>query len=131
MIDLITSYYNNPVNMWVLDDFDISFTVWNHICGDDITVYIKFDDKKIIWRSFDGHPSMITTASCSFFSELVIWSSIDDVLLMDEKTMTDEWFVASPRRRRAVVIGILATKNAIHKRLEDGIEEGWDDVFVD
>lgn len=131
MLDIITSYYKNPVNMWQLEDFDINFSVWNHICGDDITVYIKFDDRKIVWWSFNGHPSMITTASCSFFSELVIWKDIDTVLNMDEKSMTDEWFVASPRRRRAVVIGILATKNAIHKWLADGIEEGWDDVFVD
>lgn len=117
--------------MWKLEDFDVSFSIGNHICGDDIVVYIKLDHKKIIWRSFDGNPSMITTASCSFFSELVIWKDIDEVLHMDEKTMTDAWFITSPRRRRAAVIGILATKNALHRWLGDGREDDFDDIFVD
>ena len=64
-------------------------------------------------------PSMITQAAASFFSEMVVGKTFEQVLQMNEQTMKDNDFIVSPRRRRASVIAILATRNAIHEYLGD------------
>ena len=74
---------------------------------------------------------MITQAAASFFSELVIGKTFEEVLQMNEQTMRDHDFIVSPRRRRASVIAILATRNAIHQFLGDGIEEKFEELLVE
>lgn len=86
---------------------------------------------KVVDRSYDGMPSMITQAAASFFSELVIGKTLDEVLHMNEQTMQDNDFIVSERRRRASVIAILATRNAIHAYLKDGKEDKFEDLLID
>ena len=95
-----------------------------------MTIYLKIENNKIVDFSYDGMPSMITQAAASFFSELVIGKPLDEVLLMDETVMKDNDFIVSPRRKRASVIAILATRNAIHEYLKDGIVDEFDDLLV-
>jgi Tfp pilus assembly pilus retraction ATPase PilT len=45
--------------------------------------------------------------------------------------MRDKWFQASPRRKRAVVIAIMAARNAIHNYLKDGKTDTFDDLIED
>jgi hypothetical protein len=45
--------------------------------------------------------------------------------------MVDRWFEVSPRRKRAWVIAILATRNAIHKHINDGQNDTFDDIIDD
>lgn len=45
--------------------------------------------------------------------------------------MVDHGFEVSPRRKRAAVIAILATRNAIHEYLKDGKKDGFDDLIDD
>lgn len=76
-------------------------------------------------------PSMITQAAASFFSELVIGKTLREVLEMNEKTMKDNDFIVTERRRRASVIAILATRNAIHEFLKDGKEETFEALLIE
>lgn len=45
--------------------------------------------------------------------------------------MIDHGFEVSPRRKRAAVIAIMATRNAIHKYLKDSKEDVFDDLIED
>ncbi len=128
---LVQTYYQNPINNRKIADCTISRHEGNSVCGDDLMVYLKIEDNKIVDRSYEGMPSMITQAAASFFSELVIGRSLDEVLQMNETTMKENDFIVSPRRRRASVTAILATRNAIHDYLKDGREDDFDDLLVD
>ena len=129
MLDLVTQYYDNPVNKRIMDNATVSRHEWNSVCGDDITVYVKLEDNLIMDRSYDGNTSMITTAASSFLSELIVGKIINDCLVMTyENTLLSEWFQVTPRRKRAGAIAILATRNALHEYLQDGKVDGWDDV---
>ena len=44
--------------------------------------------------------------------------------------MIENGFEVSPRRRRARVIALLATRNAIHQFLKDGKEDTFDDILL-
>jgi hypothetical protein len=39
---LVQEYYKNPVNNSHMSDAMISRHEWNAVCGDDITIYMKF-----------------------------------------------------------------------------------------
>ena len=45
--------------------------------------------------------------------------------------MIDHGFEVSPRRKRAAVIAILATRNAIHSYLKDWKNDTFDDIIED
>lgn len=94
-------------------------------------MYLKIENNTITDRSYDGMPSMITQAAASFFSELVVGKTLEEVLHMDEQTMKENDFIVSPRRRRASVIAIMATRNAIHEFLKDGKMEKFEDLLID
>ena len=152
---LIQEYYTNPINNYRMEDATISYHEWNPLCGDDITVYMKFSvdnelseditqselvaqnaadrlqSTKLTARSYDGNVSMNTQAAASFFSEFVMWKTLQELLAYNEQLMIDEWFEVSHRRRRARVIAILATHNAIHTYLWDGVVEEFEEVLVD
>ena len=128
---LVQAYYQNPLNNRAMPDATVSHHEGNSLCGDDLNVYLKIVDDIIIDRSYDGMPSMITQAAASFFSELVIGKTLHEILHMNEQTIKDNDFIVSERRRRASVIAILATRNAIHHFLKDGKEERFEDLLID
>jgi NifU-like protein involved in Fe-S cluster formation len=74
---------------------------------------------------------MVTQAAASFFSEMVLGKSFNEILLLNEQFMIDNGFDVSHRRRRARVIALLATRNAIHNVLQDGKKDTFDEVLGD
>lgn len=128
---IIQEYAKNPLQNFAMKDFTIKQHEGNFICWDDITVYLIIKDDKIAEYSYDGNCSTITTAAASFLSEFIIGKSLQDILHWTYQTMIDQWFEVSPRRKRAAVIAILATRNAVHEYLKDGKKDAFDDIIED
>lgn len=87
-------------------------------------------DGRITDFSFSGDTAIVTTAAAAIFGEQIIGVSIREVLdftYEDIRAMlgTD----VSPKRRMAACLGLLATRNAIHEYLEDGIKDDFSDVL--
>jgi len=128
---MIQEYAKNPLQNFAMKDFTVKQHEGNFICWDDIVVYIVVKDNKIEKYSFDGNCSNITTAAASFLSEFIIGTPIEETLHRTYQTMVDHGFEVSPRRKRAAVIAILATRNAVHKYLKDGKNDVFDDIIDD
>lgn len=126
----IIYYSKNHPNKWVLENYDIEHWEDNRTCWDDLKVYVKIDENKIIDWSFQWDTAIITTACASMFGESIIGMDIKEVLNLDydyiEKLVEQE---ISDRRKQAAVLALLTTRNAIHKYLKDGIEDSFDDVI--
>ena len=127
---LITEYNKNPVHFYEMKDFDISFHEWNFICWDDITVYLKIKDNTIYEYSFSWNPGQVSTASCSLLAEMIEWKTIDEVMTRTYETFVNQWLEVLPRRSRAVVIGLLLVRNAIHQRRKDK-KPNSDEILVE
>jgi nitrogen fixation NifU-like protein len=97
-----------------MEDFTISRHEGNFICGDDITVYLKIEDRNIIDWSFDGNTASVTTAAASLLAELIIGKTVEEVMERNYDTIAAAGLDVLPRRRRAAIIALLATRNAIH-----------------
>ncbi len=128
---IIQEYAKNPLQNFAMKEFTVKQHEGNFICWDEITVYLKIKENIIEEYSFDGNCSNITVAAASFLSEFILQTPIQDILHRDYKTMTDHGFEVSPRRKRAAVIAILATRNAIHTYLKDEQKDTFDDLIDD
>ncbi len=128
---LVQEYSKNPLKNFALQEYTIKQHEGNFICWDDIVVYLVIKEDKIEDYSFDGNCSNITTAAASFLSEFIIGEKMQDILHRTYKTMVHHWFEVSARRRRAWVIAIMATRNAIHTYLKDWKNDVFDDLIED
>lgn len=128
---IIQEYAKNPLQNFAMKEYTIKQHEGNFICWDDIVVYLDIKDNKVVNYSFDGNCSNITTAAASFLSEFIIETSIEDILHRNYQTMVDHGFEVSPRRTRAAVIAILATRNAIHTYKKDWKNDTFDDIIDD
>ena len=126
---MIEQYTKNPLQNFELKKYTVKQHEGNFICWDDIIVYLEIDKNKIKNYSFDGNCSNITTAAASFLSEIIINKTITDVITWNYKTMLDNWFEVSPRRKRSAVIAILAARNAIHTYRKDEEIDTFDDLI--
>lgn len=126
---MIQEYAKNPLCNFTMDNYTVKRHEGNFICWDDITVYLRIEDNIVREYSFDGNCSTITLAAASLLSEVIIWTSLQEILSWEYTKMLSLGFEVSPRRKRAAVIALLASRNAIHAYLNDGKEDVFDDVL--
>jgi len=128
--EVITFYSKTPPNKVALENFDVKFSEENRSCSDDITVYLKIDDNKVSDWWFEWITSIITTATSSVFGESIVWMSLEEVLQKDYNYIVElVWEEISPRRQKSSVFWLLATRNAIHKYLNDWLTDTFLDVL--
>ena len=126
---LVKEYSKNPLCNYEMQDADVSRHEGNFICWDDVTVYLKIQDDKVVEFSYDGNPSTVSLAAASLLSEFIVWVPLDEILTWNYETFVEKGFEVSPRRKRAAIIALLGARNAIHKYRNDGIEEDFDELL--
>ena len=73
---------------------------------------------------------MITIACSGLFWDIVQWIDFETLFLMNQSTIVrDTGIEVSPRRHRAQVLSLLATRNALHEYLQDGKKDDFSDVM--
>lgn len=128
--ETITFYSKTPPNKGVLEKFDVSYWEENRTCGDDLKVYIRVDDGEIADWSFEGDTAIITTACASIFGESIIGMRLEEIF--DLRYEYIESLIEQPvseRRKQASVLWLLTTRNALHKYLQDGKLDTFEDVI--
>jgi NifU-like protein involved in Fe-S cluster formation len=113
-----------------MDDYDVEYYEENELCWDDLKIFLKIKDEVIENWSFTWDTAIITTACGWVYWESIIWTNIYEVLDLDYHYIVEliEEEV-SDRRKKASVLALLTTRNAIHKYLNDWIEDNFDDVI--
>lgn len=78
MREIIMDHYNNPIHKKTPSDQGdyASMHMASSSCIDDITVYVKIGDQKIIDACFDGVACTISTASTDIMCDLVIGKTV-------------------------------------------------------
>ncbi len=71
--------YKNPKNYGVIKDHNLVLHGENPVCGDNITLYIKKDKKKIIDISFESEGCIISKAATSILTDKIKGKYIDDI----------------------------------------------------
>jgi hypothetical protein len=75
---------------------------------------------------------MITIACSGLFGDIVQGVDFGTLFSWNQATIIgDTQITVSPRRYRAQVLALLATRNALHEYLKDGKKDDFSDVLVD
>lgn len=119
--EIITYYSKTPPNKFAMENATLRYKEENRSCSDTIEVFLRIEDNIVKDWSFEGITSIITTATSSVFGESIVGMTLEEVLQKDYNYIVELiGEEVSPRRQKAAVFGLVATRNAIHKYLQDG-----------
>ena len=87
MREIIMDHYNNPLHKNVPQNLEgyKKIRMDSDSCIDDITIYIKIEDDKIIDACFEGVACTISTSSIYILCDLIIGKSVKDALYIVEQ----------------------------------------------
>ncbi len=78
--EIIIDNYQNPINRKVINDKSfITASTISDSCIDNITLFVKFQDDKIVDMYFDGEACAITTSATSIMIKMFIGKSIYEI----------------------------------------------------
>jgi nitrogen fixation NifU-like protein len=125
--EIILDYYKNPRNYGKLENPDIKAKDSNPLCGDEIEIQIKLDDKKerIEEIKFNGRGCAISQASVSMLTEMVEGMKIEEI-----KELTKEHILEllgnpnlGPLRIKCALLGLKVLKLGVYSYLGEKLEK--------
>ncbi len=82
--EYILDLYRNPKNKKKIEDATNTVSKNNPTCGDQITIYMKVENGKIVEVGFEGTGCAISQASASLFTEHIKNKDINEVKQMKD-----------------------------------------------
>src|SRR5438552_9252129 len=107
--EVILDHYKSPRGHGLLEDADARAEGQNPLCGDEVTVTVKFgkDGETIEQVAFEGRGCAISQAATSMLTELVQGRTATEVAELPKETPLDEIGVLlMPIRLKCAVLGL-------------------------
>jgi nitrogen fixation protein NifU and related proteins len=132
--EVILDHYKNPRGHGLLDAADGVAEGQNPLCGDEITVSVRFDGDVIADVGFEGRGCAISQAATSMLTELVVGRKADEVARMPKEELLEEIGIPlSPVRLKCAILGFGTLKVALHKSKGTPLPDEWgggDDLTI-
>lgn len=114
--EVILDLYRQPLNKKILADFDVERREYNPLCGDDITVRIKFDKEgRVADIGHQGTGCAISQAAVSLITENVKGEKGEEIKKMNEKEVYDLLgFTVIYTRQKCATLGLKAIQQAVN-----------------
>ena len=132
--EVILDHYKNPRSHGLLDAPDAQAEGQNPLCGDEVTVSVRFDGDTIGEVGFEGRGCAISQAATSMLTELVRGKTADEVARMPKEELLDEIGIPlTPVRLKCAILGLGVLKVALHKAKGTPLPEEWtggDDLTI-
>ncbi len=125
--EVILDHYRTPRNHGVLDPSDAVAEGQNPLCGDEVTVSVRFGDGDIIESvGFEGRGCAISQAATSMLTDIVKGRSAQEVAVMPKEELLDEIGIPlSPVRLKCALLGMGVLKVALHRSKGTPLPEEW------
>lgn len=110
----IIDHYKNPRNLGELSDATHKARVSNSVCGDELTVYLKEKDGKIVEVGFKGTGCAISMAGMSMLGETLKGKTLKDLESLKHGDVLELLGMdkSSPRFKCAI-LSVEAVKHAL------------------
>jgi nitrogen fixation NifU-like protein len=124
--EVILDHYRNPRSHGLLDGPDAQAEGQNPLCGDEVTVSLRFDGDAIAEVGFEGRGCAISQAATSMLTELVQGRSVDEVARLPKEELLEEIGIPlTPVRLKCAILGLGVLKVALHKSRGTPLPEEW------
>ncbi len=125
--EVILDHYKAPRNHGVLEPHDAIAEGQNPLCGDEITVSVRFGKDDVIQDvGFEGRGCAISQAATSMLTELVQGRTAQEVSTMPKEELLDEIGIPlTPVRLKCALLGLGVLKVALHRAKGTPLPEEW------
>jgi nitrogen fixation NifU-like protein len=115
--EVILDHYKTPRNHGVLEPHDAIAEGQNPLCGDEVTVSLRF---------FEGRGCAISQAATSMLTDLVKGRTAAEVSAMPKDELLDEIGIPlTPVRLKCALLGLGVLKVALHRAKGTPLPEEW------
>jgi nitrogen fixation NifU-like protein len=126
--EVILDHYKNPRGHGTIDDADAHAEGMNPLCGDEVDIYVSFDDdgETIEEVKFSGRGCAISQAATSMLMEMVEGRKAADVAAMSKDELLEEVGIPlTPVRLKCALLGLGVLKVALHRAKGTPLPEEW------
>jgi nitrogen fixation NifU-like protein len=126
--EVILDHYKNPRSYGVLEDADARAEGQNPLCGDEVTVTVKFgaDGETIEQVGFEGRGCAISQAAMSMLTELVRGRTVTEVASLPREELLEEIGIPlTPIRLKCAILGLGVLKVALHRAKGTPLPDEW------
>jgi nitrogen fixation NifU-like protein len=126
--EVILDHYKSPRHHGVLENADAHAEGQNPLCGDEVSVYVKFreDGDTIDEVSFTGRGCAISQAATSMLTDLVVGRSAAEVSELPKEELLDEVGIPlTPVRLKCAILGLGVLKVALNRAKGTPLPEEW------
>ena len=126
--EVILDHYKSPRHHGVLEDADAHAEGQNPLCGDEVSVYVKFrkDGDTIDEVSFTGRGCAISQAATSMLTDLVVGRSAAEVSELPKEELLDEVGIPlTPVRLKCAILGLGVLKVALNRAKGTPLPAEW------
>jgi nitrogen fixation NifU-like protein len=126
--EVILDHYKNPRGHGTIDDADAHAEGMNPLCGDEVDIYVSFDDdgETIHEVKFSGRGCAISQAATSMLMEMVEGRKAADVAAISKDELLEEVGIPlTPVRLKCALLGLGVLKVALHRSKGTPLPEEW------
>jgi nitrogen fixation NifU-like protein len=126
--EVILDHYKNPRGHGVIDGADAHAEGMNPLCGDEVDIYVSFDDdgETIEEVKFSGRGCAISQAATSMLMEMVEGRKAAEVAAISKDELLDEVGIPlTPVRLKCALLGLGVLKVALHRAKGTPLPEEW------
>ena len=125
--ELILDHYKNPRNHGLLDPADAQAEGQNPLCGDEVTVSVRFGQGEVIEDvGFEGRGCAISQAATSMLTDMVKGRTAHEVATMPKDELLEEIGIPlTPIRLKCALLGLGVLKVALHRAKGTPLPPEW------
>jgi nitrogen fixation NifU-like protein len=132
--EVILDHYKNPHNYGLLEPHDAHAEGQNPLCGDEISVSIRFDEDGETIREigFEGRGCAISQAATSMLTDIVKGKKAADVAALPKEEILGEIGIPlTPVRMKCAILGLGVVKVALNRAKGTPLPEEWQGLDID
>ena len=123
--EVILDHYKNPRGAGLLDAPDAQAEGQNPLCGDEVTLSVRFDGDRIAGVGFEGRGCAISQAATSMLTDIVKGRTVKEVAALPKEELLEEIGIPlTPIRLKCAMLGLTTLKVALHKAKGTPLPEG-------
>jgi len=110
---VVIDQFTHPRNIGEMEDPDGVGEVQNPVCGDTMRLFIKVEVERIVDVKYLTYGCSAAIASSSITSEMIKGKTIEEVLKISDKTVTEALGGLPPTKIHAAMLAEQAVKAAV------------------
>jgi len=132
--EIILDHYKNPHNYGLLTDPDAQAEGQNPLCGDEVTVSLRFadDGETIAEIGFEGRGCAISQAATSMLTDLVKGKTVSEAAALPKEALLGEVGIPlTPVRLKCAILGLGVVKVALNRSKGTPLPDEWQGLDID